>query len=81
MIGSSSPLPEVGGGGGGGCGPPPLLCRRLPDMRRFILGSLSLAAVTTLPSEEQDEELIGIDADCWMRILELGLELPPGVGS
>lgn len=80
MIGSSSPLPELGGAGGGGCGPP-LDRRLLPDMRRFILGSLSLV-VATLPREEQDEEVIGIEADCWMRILEVGLEeLLVGVGS
>lgn len=81
MIGSSSPpppLPELGGAGGGGWGPPPL-DRRLPDMRRFILGSLSLVA--TLPREEQDEEVMGIEADCWMRILEDGVEEPVGVGS
>lgn len=85
MIGSSSPpLPEAGGGGG--CGPPPL-DRRLPapppppDIRRFILGSFWCSLVW--PSEEQDEEVIGIEADCWMRIFEVGLEVGwwPLVGS
>lgn len=83
MIGSSSPpLPEAGGGGG--CGPPPL-DRRLPapppDMRRFILGSFWCSLVW--PSEEQDEEVMGIEADCWMRIFEVGLEVGwwPLVGS
>lgn len=38
-------------------------------MRRFILGSFSLAvALLTLPSEQDEEDVIGIDADCWMRI-------------
>lgn len=84
MIGSSSPpLPEAGGGGGC-CGPPPL-DRRLPapppDKRRFILGSFWCSLVW--PSEEQDEEVMGIEADCWMRIFEVGLEVGwwPLVGS
>lgn len=84
MIGSSSPLPEVGGAGGGGWGPP-LDRRLLPDMRRFILGSLAslvVVVLATFPRDEQDEEVIGIEADCWMRILEVGLEEPlVGVGS
>lgn len=82
MIGSSSPLPEVGGAGGGGWGPPPL-DRRLPvpDMRRFILGSLTSLVEVTLPREEHEEEVMGIEADCWMRILEDGVEEPVGVGS
>lgn len=82
MIGSSSApaLPELGGAGGGGWGPPPPLDRRLPDMRRFILGSLT-SLVATLPREEQDEEVMGIEADCWMRILEDGVEELVGVGS
>lgn len=72
MIGSSSPFPGGGGGWEGGGGPPPLLCRRLPDIRRFILGSLSLFSEEV---EQDAEEVIGIgiDADCWMRIFWVGL--------
>lgn len=72
------PPPPVFGGGGGGPPPPPLFCRLPPaDIRRFIFGSLVSVALTllllllllfTLPRDDEHDEVIGMDADCWMRI-------------